>query len=127
MGGGGGAEKAPGWEKVRDPPADERHEDEAERDRDPARAKPEPRERRPAEERERLGEPRRAAGGLELGDLDARVHRLAERFRELARVRDMVLEEPARELVVLGDRHVRVAREIVVSQAAQPGAQGGAA
>src|SRR5258708_36426234 len=46
-----------------------------------------------------------------------------ERLRERLRVRDVVLEEAAGERVVLGDRHVRVAREVVVSQAAEPGAQ----
>jgi hypothetical protein len=36
---------------------------------------------------------------------------------------DVVLEQAARELVVLVDRHVGVAREVVVAQASQPGAQ----
>jgi len=38
-------------------------------------------------------------------------------------VGDVVLEQAARELVILGDGHVRVAREIVVAEAAEPGAQ----
>src|SRR5712692_43299 len=36
-----------------------------------------------------------------------------ERFRERPRVADVVLEEAAGDLVVLGDRHVRIAREVV--------------
>src|SRR5512140_2845792 len=46
-----------------------------------------------------------------------------ERVFQLAPVRDVVLEEAAREGVVLLDGHVRFAREVVVAQAPEPRAQ----
>src|SRR5258706_6311590 len=46
-----------------------------------------------------------------------------ERLRERLRVGDVVLEEAAGELMVLRDRHMRIARKVVVPEAAEPGAQ----
>src|SRR4029078_10680018 len=51
--------------------------------------------------------------------------RSRERVRHLAGVRDVVLEQPLREGVVLLDRHVSVAGEVVVAEPSQPGAQRG--
>src|SRR5437588_552234 len=48
---------------------------------------------------------------------------LLERVLELSGVRDVVLEEAPREAVVLLDGHMRFAREVVVAEASEPGAE----
>src|ERR1700687_2061044 len=64
--------------------------------------------------------PREARSSVTLM-LASMVSRLRERVLKTVRVSNVMLEEPTRELVVLGDLHVRVARKMVIAQTSEPG------